>query len=165
MRLIIVDRDVELSGLDSEPFAVLEMGKEYAVSELYDNWSRMDFAERELQAERFSMTKRRIQARKLISELSRIHIESGIIPEPGEEAVDAAEEHESAKDIATSVAKPDESSPAADDQRENQAGNAKIPEKISERIGWFLGQKEVRFLMIVTGIVALLVGCVIGKII
>ncbi len=165
VRLIIVDSDVELSGLDSEPFAVLEMGKEYAVSELYDHWSRMDFSERELQTERFSMTKRQIQARKLISELSRIHIESGIIPEPREDAADTGENHELAEKFATHVAKSDKNSSNADDHAESQSENAKIPEKISERIGWFLGQKEVRFLMIVTGIVALLVGCVIGKVI
>ena len=155
LRLIIVDSDVDISELP-EPFATLEVGKEYQVSELYEHWSRMSFAERELMYERFLMTKRRIQAKKLIAELSRIHSESGMIPEP-EDVTDTNESH-----IDGSEAQKDADKSHEEPVKKQAEPKEQIPEKWFDRIGWFLAREEVKLLMTITGIVTLLIGFAVG---
>ena len=155
LRLIIADSDVELGELDGTPnLSLLEQNGARQSGELYEYWSRLSFSERELQAERFKASKKRIPGAKLLCELARLYKENGLLPEPVEQDTVCSDNHEAHTESAKEQADPVET-----------ARKDAPPENSSPRSGWFLAQKEVRMIAAAAALIGLLVGLLIGKLI
>lgn len=155
LRLIIADSDVEPGELEGTPnLSLLEQNGVRRSGELYEYWSRLSFSERELQAERFKASKKRIPGAKLLCELARLYKENGLLPEPVEQNTVCSDNHEAHTESAKAQADPVET-----------ARKDAPPENSSLRSGWFLAQKEVRMIAAAAALIGLLVGLLIGKLI
>lgn len=155
LRLIIADSDVELGELEGTPnLSLLEQNGARQSGELYEYWSRLSFSERELQAERFKASKKRIPGAKLLCELARLYKENGLLPEPVEQDTVCSDNHEAHTESAKAQVDPVET-----------ARKDAPPENSSLRSGWFLAQKEVRMIAAAAALIGLLVGLLIGKLI
>ncbi len=164
LRLIVVDSDVELSELETaRGFAILEVGTEYEISEDFDFWSHIAFSERELHAERFAKAKRRVSSSKLITELSRLYRENGLLPEPSLD--DKAEE--SRRDFfATQVAK-SESEAESKNSEAVDASNSKADASITDAhpsLKILLSYREVKLIAACSAAVGAVIGLLIGLI-
>ena len=137
LRLMVVDSDVDTTGLEDKNFSIIAQNREHKCSELYEYWSKLSYSERENQAERFSAM--RIPGSKLLCELARMH--RGKIEPTTPETI----------------------SPAEPTAQTVQTEPAKAPEK--QGISWFLEQKEVKLIAGIAAIIALMIGLALGKLI
>lgn len=164
LRLIIVDSDVDFSEIGELPnFCLMTQSGEHTSGELYEFWSRLSFSERELQAERFVVTRRRIPGAKLLAELSGLYKKDGLLPEPAEKpetepVKETLNEIEEAKNVSADTAE----IKTVSDQKK---ADSEIPEGFGERIGWFLRQNEVKMIAAAASLIALFIGFAVGKII
>lgn len=166
LRLIIVDNDFDYSEIGNLPnFCLMIQSGEHTSGELYEFWSRLSYSERELQAERFLATgHHRVSGAKLLTELSYLYKNNGLLPEPEEKS--ESEQMNVTADKADEIKKvPPHSTETHNVNFDDTESVSEMPAKFQERLVCFLRHKEVKIIAAASSLAALIIGFILGKII